>query len=524
MVRRRAAILPFLLAGCLVAAVPRSAAAAEPSVQITGTKVLAAEFAQDAAGLPPQGAAHLERWASRATARILAAYNANGYTFARAWFDVTPDGTVRIDIDEGRMSGMVFLGVSPQQALFFRLDVVLPHDVFHLPTLQHGLNEIKTKYTMESINWAVVDREELIPNALDQPVALRALRVSISRADSHGWKIQADLDPTFGFVPSVGYRKSSLMVDRDRLEVGLAIGVPWRRYLMDTQPRFTWVYGELWGRYRMRPFAQGRLTPSFEALGTLSRYSRGDLGLDTYLAAQWATYANLSVHVVRGLLSMTFGVGLGDIEVFAVTRLPSPDPASPPPATPAPVPPPERSRLRYLFRFMADLDPDPDLPDGGRKRNLHVQAELAVPNSGDVLLALSLEGRYEFSFGYHDLLFRTRGVYLLGTVLFWDDQSLAGDCQRVFFGDRYRIREAAQLEVAARFGLWKDKIKLGVFHDLSVFRDRTRPGRPTAIANGFGPSMHFLIYDQFRLDLYYGFGWAPSGFDHNISLALQSTF
>jgi hypothetical protein len=273
----------------------------------------------------------------------------------------------------------------------------------------------------------------------------------------------------------------------------------------------------------MRSYADGRLTPSFDVRGTLARYDRTDVALASYLAGQWSLFGNLAIAVKRELLSITFGVGLGGVHVFGVRKVPSPDPEATPPL-PAPVPPRERSRLRYLFRVVADLDPDPDGPPGGRKRNLRTQAVLAVANSGRMMLDLGLDARYEFSFGYHDLLFKVRGVYLLGDVVFWDEQPLAGGCQRVFFGNRYWVREAAQLEIAARFGVWKDKIKLGVFHDLSVFQDRSQVGQPAAVANGFGPSMHFLIYDQFRLDLYYGFGWAPSGFDHNISLALQSTF
>jgi len=140
------------------------------------------------------------------------------------------------------------------------------------------------------------------------------------------------------------------------------------------------------------------------------------------------------------------------------------------------------------------------------------------------MLDLSLTGQYVFSFGYHDLRLKARGVSLLGEVLFWDEATLASDCQRVFFGNRYWIHQAAQVEVSARFGVYRDKVKVGVFHDLSVFADRTRAGNPASVANGFGPGMHFLIYDQILLDVYYGFGFAPAGFDHNFSLQLESKF
>jgi hypothetical protein len=185
--RNRWSILPFLLTWCLAVVAPGSAAAAiTPSVEITGTKVLPPEVARDAAGLPPPGTARLEAWGAKAVGRIVAAYKAKGYTFARAWSRADPEGGVQIDVDEGRMSGIVFLGASPHQAILFRVDVALPNDVFHLPTLQRGLKEIKAKYKLLSVGWEVADREELVENRHGDPIALRGLRVTIARRDRHG--------------------------------------------------------------------------------------------------------------------------------------------------------------------------------------------------------------------------------------------------------------------------------------------------------------------------------------------------
>jgi hypothetical protein len=329
--------------------------------------------------------------------------------------------------------------------------------------------------------------------------------------------VEANLDATFGLVPGATYRKRTFLVDDDRTRLNLAIGVPYRRYLFDASPQFTWVHGQLELDYRTPPFADRRLVLSYETTGILSRYDRADLGIRSYLAGRWSTLGDLQLQVVPGLVTMALAFGVGATYVFGLEPVPSelPDPEPPPP---------ERTRFRFLIRTRADVDADPEGPLAGRKRNLRVQAVLALSRGGRPMLDLSLRGRYEFSFGYHDLLFKGRGLYLLGEVLFWDDQPLANECQKVFFGNRYWIRQAAQLEIAGRFGVWKDKVKLGIFHDLSVFADRSRDGHPVSLANGFGPSAHFLLFDQFRLDLYYGFGFAPVGFDHNFSMAFQSTF
>jgi hypothetical protein len=503
----------------LLLAVPCAAAAAEtgPPLEIVGTAVLPDTVAREAAGRPPRGVANRTRWAARAARRIVGAYKARGYTMARAWSGVLPDGRVLIEVDEGRMSGIVFPGASPREALLFRIDMDLPHDVFHRPTVEKGVEELRAKHRLRSIRWRVVDREEMVENRLGDPVALRGLRIRVLGEDPHGWDVGADLDATFGLVPAVGYFQPNLLMDHDRLRLGLSVGVPYRRYLFDSEPRFTWVHGELSLAYRSGAFAKDRLTFSFEADGILSRYARTDLGFASYFKGLWSTFAGLSWQIVQERLSLELGVGVGSTHVFQVTRH-DPDPAAADPF------PPERSRFRYMFRLRADLETGRDEGFLGRERRFRLQGLVALTRSGDALVDLSLRGRHEFSFGWHDLLVGVRGLVLAGDVLFWDELPLAGDCQRVFFGNRYWIRRAAQLEVAARFGVWEDRIKVGLFHDLSVFADRTRTKRPVALANGFGPSLHFLILDRFRLDLYYGFGFAPSGFDHNFSLSLRSTF
>jgi hypothetical protein len=101
---------------------------------------------------------------------------------------------------------------------------------------------------------------------------------------------------------------------------------------------------------------------------------------------------------------------------------------------------------------------------------------------------------------------------------------LGGDYQRVFFGNRYWVRQAAQLEVAYRMRAFRDWFALGVFHDTSIFGDRSRPNRPATIVNAFGPSVHFRLFDTFALDLFAGFGFSPRGFDQTVTFALQTIF
>jgi hypothetical protein len=126
--------------------------------------------------------------------------------------------------------------------------------------------------------------------------------------------------------------------------------------------------------------------------------------------------------------------------------------------------------------------------------------------------------------GRHRFILRGRGVALAGDIRFWDDMQLAGDYQRVFFGNRYWVHQAAQLETAYRIHLWRDWFSVGAFHDTSLFMDRSQPQHHAAVVDAFGPSVHFLIFDTFALDLYAGFGYSPVGFDQTVTFALQTIF
>jgi hypothetical protein len=72
--------------------------------------------------------------------------------------------------------------------------------------------------------------------------------------------------------------------------------------------------------------------------------------------------------------------------------------------------------------------------------------------------------------------------------------------------------------------LWRDWFALGLFHDASLFTDRSQPRAGAAVVDAFGPSVHFLVFDTFALDFYAGFGFSPLGFDQTVTFALQTIF
>jgi hypothetical protein len=63
-----------------------------------------------------------------------------------------------------------------------------------------------------------------------------------------------------------------------------------------------------------------------------------------------------------------------------------------------------------------------------------------------------------------------------------------------------------------------------MFHQLALFADLTQGRFHAELANAFGPSVHLLVFDNFAIDMYYGFGFSPAGFDHNYNVTAAKVF
>ena len=490
---------------------PRGVRAGEPSLVVSGASLVPEGVARRAAGTPPRSAGDLADWAAAAALRVERVYKKRGYLYVRAWARVEDDGRVAIEVDEGRMHGVVFVGAGAVRALLFRVDLHLPQRVFHRATLQAALDDLQSRHRLQNIYYRVTENGETATPALGVVVPQRILHIYVVTRESFGWDLEVELGSTWGLLVGVGFRHRDLVFEDDRFRADLDVAVPYRRYLFDAEPSFQWVHGRLGVAYRSPAFAGGRIAAFLEGATAVSRYERSDLGLERFLTVR--TPATLGLALLFPPVTIRVGGGLEHVAHFAVER--SQD-ATETPAT--------ADSLRYtgVLRVAVELDPGAlrlDLRD-----EVHLNLWFASTAEGDWMLAIRPRAQIVFHFGRHDLILAARGVYVTGDVRFWDEAALAGDQQRVFFGNRYWVRAAAQLGVGFRLAVWEDTIKLGVFHDVSAFSDRTRPGNPWVVANAFGPSFHALFWDFVALDVYYGFGFAEVGFSHNLSFSLATVF
>ena len=481
-------------------------------IQVSGS-VLPSAIVLEALGPAPPEDTHLADWAPAACERIVQVYHAADYDYARAWFNLEQDKLIWIYVDPGRMH-ISFVGVGGVGAALFRLSLNLPSNVFHKPTVEHALQELKEKYGLVNITYRVRDLGESQIAPFGTMVPDRLLQIYVVSREFLGWSLDVSVSAAWGMVPAVSYHRASLLLDDDRLFARVEFAFPYRRYLTEEEPRLRWIHGGFDAAYRLPRRLQGRLALRLETSLYLSQYDRPDLAITTYDFLRSTTVPALVF--IRPFMEVSLGAGTDVVRIFQVQRA-SADATDNLALG-------DLKSVRALFRLVANWDPHARVEQRDQRPWLHLQLDTATSNIQKWLLMTTLTGQEAMSVGRHRFIVRGRGSLLAGDVRFWDEMQLAGDYQRVFFGNRYWVHQAAQVETAYRVHLWNDWFALGVFHDTSLFEDRSQPIHRPTVVDAFGPSVHFLLLDTFALDIYAGFGLSPLGFDQTVTFALQTIF
>ena len=488
-----------------------------PSVRVTGTAVLNEKVARTAIGPPPSPGTDVRAWGEEAVQRIVAAYQARGYRYARAWFnDSKEPGILWFDVDEGRMR-VSFVGMGSISATLFRLRLVMPQSVFQEEDIQRSLEEQKEAFNLASVYYIVHETEGSDITIFGQVVPARTLERHVVSRESLGWALDVAASATWGVVPRLRYSAANSLRHDDRLLVVLDVAVPYRRYIFDAAPRITWVHGVLDVSYRLPRFALGRkrfrgLAPQFDSSNSVSQYARADLRLASFYLSRDVTTASMVSSWQDVELSLGFGADLARVFLLHAASL---QPGEPPVELPGDV-----YSARALVRATGQWTSARPWTRRDRRTIVNLLVDICAPAE----FRASLWGQYVSTVGRHSLFLRGRGVELAGNVPFWDDVELAGNYQRVFFNDLYWVHQAAQLEIAYHVRLWRDWFEAGVFHDLSIFGDRISSPTTLRAMDAFGPSLHFLILDQYALSIYQGLGFAPGRFSQTISFMVESMF
>jgi hypothetical protein len=477
-----------------------------------------------------------EAKATPATARSVAArlqkfLHESGYVLGVVRTGVVGE-QIFVDIDEGRLDKVIFVGGGAFETLRLRYDLRLREDVFNEPELQRQLDALAARMGLGEFAYELVpiERDSSRPPPVTEPLQRfglfhprRAYELHIlvqPGAFRPGISPEVEIDSVEGGGVGATYRSGELLHKKDRFELGGRVAAALRQRLDGTGSYFTFTRFVADAEYDAPPIAKF-IRPSIRGRADLSDRQRSDLHLESFWFAEFEGVVQLVFLPVREVRA-ALGTGLGRRLLYDV------EPQTGVPLTPGP-----RYALADTRPFAAAslmLMFDPDALRRDRHHVLELEARYyARPHEGDDS-ALHLLGSYQkvWPLGWDELWIEARGFWKQGFVTFPEEVSVGGgDLLRGPFNGVYTRRVAA-LDLEYRYSLWRDAFKIGLFHNAAVYSllDRATSNDSFAAADALGLGIHALLIDEFQLDAYFGVGWGTPGhrFETGAALAIRQAF
>ena len=434
-----------------------------------------------------------------------------GFTHARVWTR-KKGKNVQVYVDEGRIHQTAIIGVGAVDAVFYRVDLRFPQDIFQQSLFDDALSRMQEKYALAGIYGEVRTSTRRVRMPFGEEVPEQELVVQVVRNEPFGWGFNIEFSPQWGLLPGVSTRHSGVMLNKDLLRSEIRIAIPYREYIVQENPTFQWVHGRGALRYRFPYWGAIKLAPGLDAVTSLSKFSRSDTADSSLLTSRTESHITAE-YAVTQMLHLQLGAGtdvignvaLGDGPLqFSAAGL-YPDP----PVT------------RFGGKLGLQLHWRPGILREDHRSSTSVVTRLYRRPRGVMLTDVESTGHLTFLTSDHEFNLNHRVVYLQGDVQFWDERYLTGSFLRTHFRRPFWTRKAIQLAAGAQWGVGGDSFQLGIFHDLSVFEDLQLGAEKIQLANGFGPSLHTLILGIFSLDVYYGVGFSPSGFGQSFVIGFK---
>jgi len=475
--------------------------------------------------------------ATPATARTVATRLASflhhaGYALATV--RARPEGDqLIVDVDEGRLDKIIFLGGGAFETLRLRLDLNIQQDVFNQPELERQLASLARRLGLGEFAYEIVP----VPNIsaprtqFDDPEMERLSMGAVRPGRPYelhilvqpgrfrpGISPEIEINSVQGGAIGATYNSGRLIFQDDRWKVGGLIAGSLRQKLDGSGSSFTFTrtLGEV--GYEAPPIA-GVLRPALRARVELKDNQREDLNLESFMFTRLSAGVAilfLPIPQVRASLG-------GGIERRLLYSL---EPAAG--RTPVFGSDYDVAETRPYGEVSLELTFDPESIRRDRHHRLGLEARVYGPPHTGEEGSVHLNGWYQkmFPFGWNEMWFELRGISRTGSVLFSEETSIGGDTLRGPWGGEY-ARRSAGLLLEYRYSLLRDVFKLGLFHNVAAYGaiNRTTNTESLSYANALGLGIHALIIDEFQLDAWFGVGWAKGGrFDRGAALAIRQAF
>lgn len=435
-----------------------------------------------------------------------------------------------VDVDEGRLDKVIFLGGGAFETLRLRLELHLQNDVFNKYELERQLRALAKRLGLGEFAYEIVPVANAPPSQvqLDDIDPLERFSFGVVRP-GRPYELHILIQPGV-FRPSLSpeleinsiegagvgatYHSGRLFFDDDRWQLGGRVAGEVRHHLdgSGAYGSFTRALGE--AEYDAPPIASV-VRPSLRGRADLSDRQRGDLGLESFKFFTLDVAAQI-LFVPIPHIRASVGAGLErrllfNVEPIAGALYPSSY---------------NYAQTRPYGETSVILNFNPAALRRDRHHLLSVGARVYGPSgAGSVHLGAGYQKM--FALGWNELWIEARGASKTGAILFPEESSIGGEVLRGPFGGQY-ARRFAGVGLEYRISLMRDVVKLGVFYNFAGYGaiNRATNAEKLAGAHAVGPGFHALLIDEFQLDAYFGVGWSTQtrGPDTGAALAIRQAF
>jgi hypothetical protein len=446
---------------------------------------------------------------------------------------------IEVTVDEGALDKVIVSGGGWITALRFRAALNLPLDVFNRKLFEQQLPELAKRFGFRSYRyelWPVHLLDADNAAALDDIDELRAMPL-LHAARGYELRIFGQTEQwSGGFSPEIvlngpigigiggRYRWKDILQDGDRGQIHFRFGAALRGAVdpIDGGSRLVNSEDYLSARWLSKPWGglSSGLRMTITAHEDLWTLQRPDLLLELYRINTIEFGAGAGAQLTREF-SLYFTLGVQRRWIFNVDPVQGTTPSKDVTDVRAVA---NRGFLRATSQYTFNPgEIRQDLRDW-----LQLDLDAYQPSSAHTqgYFHFDLQGRKIFQIGWHELRVGGRITGEGGDVLYVDEIPLS-DHMRIGFGLSKYTKRLGSTSVEFRYSLLRDKVKVGVFTDLGVWRHlpRVDPGERAELAGSSGGGLFFFVFDELQIDAFYGVGWATDHYlQPGFALAIKEAF
>ena len=486
--------------------------------------------------LPPDAKADAQ------TARLVATEIASflreaGYELAKV--RAQPKGDqIEIDVDEGALDKIIFVGAGWITALRFRAMLDLPLDVFNRKMFEAQMPQLQKRFGLRNYTfelWPVhlVDAdnaakleglEELRAMPLIREARGYELRVfTKGEAWGSGFSPEIILGGSVGYGIGGRYRWKDVIQDGDRWQVHFRLGGAFRSTL-DTGSTYVVSSDDyVSGRWLSKAWNDSKnglrmtIAPHFEVTSLqrgdpmlhVEKYRLGTIELGTGAGAQLTP--EYFIYVTTGFQRRFFF----DVGTETGTTI-APDVAKVPAVS-----------NRAFLRLNTGYTFNPQELRVDLRNGATLQLDAFRPFTTDSgFFRFDFQAHHLIFFGWNELRLGAHVTGEAGDVWFVDEIPLESHLRIGFPLSKFTER-VGSISTEFRYSLLRDKIKLAVYNDIGVWRHLPRddPRQTAELAGSAGGGAGFFVFDEFQIDAFYGVGWSSDGqLNPGLAVAIKEAF